>query len=60
MGQKKYMLNEKTGKLHKYNYEHCYFSRYKPYQYKLYETEDEAIIENQYYIGRCKFCFKGK
>lgn len=54
------MLNKKTGKLHKYNYEHCYFSRYKPDQYKLYETEDEAIIENQYYIGRCKFCFEGK
>jgi len=60
MEENRYMLNKDTGKLHKYNYEHCYYSRSIPYNHKFYDTEDEAISENQHYFSRCKFCFKGE
>ncbi len=57
---KKYILNKKTGKLHKYNCTHCHNSKSIPYEHKFYDTIDEAIIENQHYFSYCKNCFKGE
>lgn len=56
MSKYKFVLNEKTGTLHKTNC--CYYSNVSKDFAKYYETEDLAIADKQLYMKRCKNCFK--
>lgn len=58
METKKYVLNTNTNTLHIFN--GCYHSRTISPENKTYNTEDEAIANNQNYIKRCKICFRGR
>lgn len=63
MKDKKYVLNVETGTLHIHNTKSCASSKIKMQEseyYKFYNTEDEAIAENQRYMKYCKTCFGGR
>lgn len=59
----KYIFNIGRGTLHYYNTQRCYSSKTfnpKDANLKFYNTEDEAIKDNQSHFKKCKFCFKEK
>ena len=60
MSNPKYFLNVDTGTLHIYNTEQCSYSKSISNEDKTYNTEDEAIAENQRYMKYCKTCFGGR
>ena len=58
MKDKRYILNTKTGTLHKVN--GCYHSNVWENIAKHYDTEDEAIADQTRYFRYCKNCFKNE
>lgn len=56
--QKKFYLNENTGKLH--IVDGCHHAQYIPKDGKVYNTEDDAISEQTRFMSYCKLCFKNK
>ena len=60
MSNPKYFLNVDSGTLHIFNTEKCPHSQHIAPEDKTYNTEDEAIAENQRYMRYCKTCFGGR
>ena len=56
MNKYKYVLNKKTGTLHKK--EGCYYANVSKDIAKYFPTEDSAISYGTRYIKHCKKCFK--
>lgn len=63
MSTNKYVLNVKTGTFHIRNNSKCPHSNNAVKEnefYKFYDTEDEAIAENQKYMRYCRNCFSDR
>ena len=56
MNKYKYVLNKKTGTLHKK--EGCYYANVSKDIAEYFPTEDAAISYGTRYIKHCKKCFK--
>ena len=54
--QGKYFYNTSTGKLHIVGY--CSASKYKPYNVKFFDTEDDALAYGGRAVGMCKICMR--
>lgn len=63
MKDKEYVLNVNRGTLHIRENPSCASSKIKVQEsqyFKFYNTEDEAIAENQRHMRYCKTCFSGR
>ena len=58
--QKKYYLNTGRGTLHITNRKSCYYAQHPPIDAKYFDTEDEVIKSEKWYVKRCKICFKNQ
>ncbi len=59
----KYIFNIGTGTLHYYNTQSCYNSKHfnpNDTNLKFYNSEDDAIRDNQSHLKKCKLCFKNR
>lgn len=54
----KYFVTPSTGMLHKVG--GCRCSKIVPRESRKYQTEDEAISNEQKYMKYCKLCFGGR